>query len=99
MNVCKSIMKNCQNPYDSYGEICVGCNCCGRFGEDTMWQARYDLAVRELSDLVEKLTSEHFQSNLQQANICSSISSWSKDLEEILTHLDFDKEEGAENET
>lgn len=98
MNVCKSIMKKCQNPYDSYGEICVGCNCCGRFGEDTMWQARYDLAVRELSDLVEKLASEHFQSNLQQANICSSISSWSKDLEEILTHLDFDKEEGADNE-
>lgn len=63
-----------------------------------MWQARYDLAVRELSDLVEKLTSEHFQSNLQQANICSSISSWSEDLEEILTHLDFDKEEGANDE-
>lgn len=95
IHISRSVMKNCQNPYDSYGEICVGCNCCGRFGEDTMWQARYDLAVRELSDLVEKLTSEHFQSNLQQANICSSISSWSEDLKEILTHIDFDTEEGA----
>ena len=98
MNICKSVMDNCQNPYDSYGEICVGCNCCGRFRQDTMWQARYELAIRRLSELVEKLSSEHFQSNLQQANICSSISSWSEDLKEILTHIDFDTKEGADNE-
>ena len=94
LHICRSVMANCQNLYDSYGEICVGCNCCGRMGEDTMWQARYELAIRELGELVEKLSSEHFQSNLQQANICSSISSWSEDLKEILTHLDFDTEKG-----
>lgn len=94
LHISRSVMENCQNPYDSYGEICVGCNCCGRMGEDTMWQARYELAIRELGELVEKLASEHFQSNLQQANICSSISSWSEDLKEILTHLDFDAEKG-----
>ena len=92
LHISRSVMANCQNPYDSYGEICVGCNCCGRMGEDTMWQARYEVAVRHLSELVEKLSSEHFQTNLQQANICSSISLWSEDLKEILTHLDFDTE-------
>jgi predicted transcriptional regulator len=91
-------MTNCQNPYESYGEICVGCNCCGRFGEDTMWQARYELAIRVLNEKIEHLQSEYFKSNLQQANICSSISYWSEKLKEILTHLDFDKEKGATDE-
>lgn len=90
----RSIMGNCQNPYDSYGEICVGCNCCGRMGEDTMWQARYELAARQLSELVEKLSNDWYKTNLQQANICSSISSWSENLKEILAHLDFDAKKG-----
>lgn len=98
ITICKSVMENCQNPYDSYGEICVGCNCCGRFGEDTMWQARYELATRHLGELVEKLQNEWFKTNLQQSNICSDISSWSEDLKEILTHLDFDKEKGTDDE-
>lgn len=96
--VCESVIENCQNFYDSYGEICVGCNCCGRFGTDTMWQARYELAVRMLRDDVEKLTDEYFQSNLQQQNICSNISYWSERLKEILTHLDFDKKKYTEAE-
>lgn len=96
--VCESVIENCQNFYDSYGEICVGCNCCGRFGTDTMWQARYEMAITRLSENIEKLTDEYFQSNLQQQNICSNISYWSERLKEILTHLDFDKEEGADNE-
>lgn len=96
--ICKSEKWNCQNPYDSFGEICVGCNCCGRFGEDAMWQARYNLARERLKDNIEKLQNEWFKTNLQQANICSNISYWSKKLEEILTHLDFDKEKGADDE-
>ncbi|MEG1609500.1 MAG: hypothetical protein RR348_06490 [Clostridia bacterium] len=29
-----SALKNCVNRMASYGEICVGCNCCGRFYDD-----------------------------------------------------------------
>lgn len=96
--ICKSVMENCQNSYDSFGEICVGCNCCGRFGEDTMWQARYNMAIERIQDNVRKLQDKYFQSNLQQKNGCTNISYWSKELEEILTHLDFDKEKGADDE-
>ena len=92
--ICKSVMENCQNFYDSYGEICVGCNCCGRIDTDTMWQARYEMAITRLSENIEHLTSEHCQSNLQQKNICSNISYWSERLKEILSHLDFDTEKG-----
>lgn len=93
VHICKSVMKNCKNPYDSYGEICVGCNCCGRFDESTMWEARYELAVRQLQELTEKLGNEWYRTNLQQANICSSINSWSEELKEILSHIDFDSKE------
>jgi hypothetical protein len=31
---CLDVVENCKNP-DSYGEICVLCNKCGRFGEET----------------------------------------------------------------
>ena len=30
-----AVTDNCKNP-DSYGEICVKCNKCGRFGEQEM---------------------------------------------------------------
>ena len=33
------VSKDCIN-HDSYGEICVHCNACGRFDEKTMWKAR-----------------------------------------------------------
>lgn len=95
VHVDYGVSKKCVN-HESFGEICVGCNCCGRFGEDTMWQARYELAIRSLCDEVEKLQSEYFQSNLQQANICSNISYWGEKLKESLLHLDFNKEKGGE---
>jgi hypothetical protein len=31
---CLDVVENCKNPM-SYGEICVLCNKCGRFGEET----------------------------------------------------------------
>lgn len=91
---CESVMENCQNPYDSFGEICVGCNCCGRFGTDTMWKARYELAVRRLTENIADLASEDFKSNLQQENICSNIRHWGELLNAILPHLDFDTKKG-----
>ena len=28
VHICRSVSERCWNPYDSYGEICVGCGCC-----------------------------------------------------------------------
>ena len=88
--LCQSVMENCQNLYDSFGTICVGCNCCGRIDPNTMWECRYQLSVRRLQDLIEDLLGEYFQSNLQQENICTSISYWAEQLKEILSHVDFE---------
>lgn len=28
LHICRGIKKECYNPFESYGEICVGCGCC-----------------------------------------------------------------------
>jgi hypothetical protein len=50
MHICYSVADNCQNLYDSYGEICVGCNCCGRIDPKTKLQCQLELAKRQLEE-------------------------------------------------
>lgn len=44
-----AVTDNCKNP-DSYGEICVRCNECGRFGEQKMTRAEAIKIFREWID-------------------------------------------------
>ena len=34
LHITYSVLDNCRNLENSYGEICVKCNKCGRFNED-----------------------------------------------------------------
>lgn len=44
------VMKNCWNPYDSYGEICVHCGCCNK-DKKIRHKARYNLCKRMIEEL------------------------------------------------
>lgn len=81
-------LKDCINHY-SYGEICVGCNACGRLNKETMWQSRYEMYVRDLKEETEKIESESFKSNLQQMNIASDIVWLGEKIKECVQHIDF----------
>ena len=48
MHVCMPVAENCENLYDSYGEICVRCNCCGRFGEESRKESQRKLYLERL---------------------------------------------------
>lgn len=48
--VCYSVTNNCVNLFDSYGEICVGCNACGRFNESTKHKCYLDVLKRQLAE-------------------------------------------------
>lgn len=39
-SICFPTLKNCYATSLSYGEICVGCNCCGAFNKDKRGLAR-----------------------------------------------------------
>ena len=46
-------LKKCYATAWSYGEICVGCNCCGRFEKGMrMWEARLKYHQEELERIV-----------------------------------------------
>ena len=53
-----AVTDNCKNP-DSYGEICVKCNKCGRFGEQEMTREE---AIKELQDLIDYSKSTFIKS-------------------------------------
>jgi len=53
-NICFSATKNCYASLWSYGEICVGCNCCGRSGKGLkMWKARLGFHKEELKRQID----------------------------------------------
>ena len=88
MITCKAVSKDCVNKA-SYGEICVGCNACGRRDKNTMWQARYKMYVGELAELVDKFGDDFYKSNLQQMNIAQDVISLGEYIKECVEHIDF----------
>ena len=48
-HVSYSASKDCMN-HESYGEICVHCNCCGRVDESTKHEAQLAMYKRQLDE-------------------------------------------------
>lgn len=88
VSVCRNIMKDCIN-HDSYGEICIGCNACGRIDINTMWQSRYDMYVMQLKELVSKFGDDFFNSKLQQTNIAKDVIYYGEKIKECVEHIDW----------
>lgn len=91
------VSKDCIN-HDSYGEICVQCNCCGRFNKETMWECRYNMYWQHLAETIEDHSFNYLQSNLQQSNIAKNVIYYGEKILECVSHIDFDKKKGADNE-
>ena len=86
--LCESIMDKCINK-DSYGMICVHCNACGRIDKNTMWEARYQMYIRQLAEEIEKINDDFFKSNLQQMNLAKNIIYHGEKIKECVEHIDF----------
>jgi len=90
-NIDYGIMKNCYATGWSYGEICVGCNCCGRIDKDKtkIFKARLRYAKEELYRL------NHFKYwgdglniiKLQEKNIKIDKCYWHKEIKAIRNKL------------
>jgi len=73
VHICSSASPVCYNPFDSYGMICVGCNCCGKIDKAIMYQCRIATDKRQLIETANQLTDKDYQSELQQRNILLDI--------------------------
>ena len=71
-----SVREDCLNPEDSYGEICVHCNCCGRFNPSTKYESRIKTYERQLQEdyqfkswsedeSIRRTQEENHKSNIQ----------------------------------
>lgn len=69
----QSVDKHCWNLLDSYGEICVKCNCCGGFDKDSMYTSRLRAVRRWLKEDKAQLPQPLYQSDIQQKNIRTDI--------------------------
>ena len=80
MHLDYSVGEDCMN-INSYGEICVKCNCCGRFDESTKIEAQRiywnRLLVKEQEEL-EKITSKIYKNNVK-----NDIKYFNKKLKEL----------------
>ena len=71
-HICFSVRENCENLLDSYGELCVRCNACGRFDQTTKHQCQLDVLKRHqaenanFNDWIEG--AEELQRNNQTRN-------------------------------
>lgn len=73
MKMAINVISNCKNLYDSYGEICVCCNACGRFNPETQLEAELHILKRELKKCQEFDNWITGLEELQRKNIAQDI--------------------------
>ena len=58
-HICFSVTKDCVNP-DSYGEICVGCQCCSKDKN-----IRYPAGLKLYQKLLERSINDNYLEELE----------------------------------
>ena len=78
LHICFGVKKDCYNPFESYGEICVGCGCCQKDKRKRL-KARIELHKRLLQENLEfdGWFDDPDIKALQKRNIDSNIA-WNK---------------------
>ena len=82
-----AVLDNCQNLEDSYGEICVFCNCCGRVDKATQLESQLLTYKRHLEE------EEQFDSwiegweETQRKNKAASIDTLKKKIKQVEDEL------------
>lgn len=83
-----SVLDDCLNLYESYGEICVHCNCCGRFDDKAKYQDRVDMYKRQLQENAEFNNWCEGLEELQKKNIALNAESLGESLREAEKELE-----------
>jgi len=93
-HVCIGIAKDCKNLYESYGEICVGCNCCGRFDPETKLECQLELNKRMLDErkAFDGWSDYPDVSALQHKNVAIDIEYFTKKIKAIEAEIEARKE-------
>ena len=66
-------LDDCLNFWDSWGQVCTQCNCCGRFSKKSMYRDRMKTYRRALREEKSKVGNAEYSTPLQQENIQKNI--------------------------
>lgn len=91
-----SVTDNCLNLSDSYGEICVKCNCCGRFDKATQYQAQINVYTRQLQEEKDFDNWVEGAEELQMKNIKLNIEYYENLIKQAEEKLLKQQESGVE---
>ena len=85
VHISYSVAKNCQNLYDSYGMICVHCNCCGRIDPETMLQCQLETTKRWLKEKQEfdGWSDDPEVSAIQRKNVATDVGFFKRNIKAI----------------
>lgn len=78
-----SVAGNCENLMDSFGEICVGCNCCGRINPETKYQAQVNVLKRQLQEQIDFDYWIEGHEELQRKNQAANIEHIKREIKEV----------------
>ena len=85
LHISYSVTDDCENLYDSYGTICVWCNCCGRIDKDTKYEAQlrhYEKMLQEQYTFNRWHEDKDIREN-QEDNIKSNIKYFKEVIEDL----------------
>ncbi|MCK9570912.1 hypothetical protein M0R72_18330 [Candidatus Pacearchaeota archaeon] len=81
--ICYAVTDNCINLLDSYGEICVRCNACGRFDESTKHQCHLDVLKRQLAEKESFRDRTEGWGELQRKNYAANIEYMKNEIRKV----------------
>ena len=87
--MCMSVLENCKNGMDSYGEICVGCNCCGRINPETAVDCLIETNASHIMRFAEDFQDKSYE-NYQKLNCAKSIISFANEIIKALDERSVD---------
>lgn len=76
-----SALDNCKNLEDSFGEICVRCNACGRYDKNTQKECALNLYKRLLKEEYEFNDWIEGMEEIQRKNIEANIEYYKRRIE------------------
>lgn len=79
-----AVLENCENPY-SYGEICVGCNACGRFDKKTRLESKLKVLEEWLEDRknFDMWAEDEEIRKIQEKNLSESIKEIEREIKRL----------------
>lgn len=83
MHIDFAVNENCENLNGSYGEICVKCNCCGRFDESTKYKCQLETLKGRLKEEQKFDDWSEGVEELQRSNVNANIEYLETKIREI----------------